>query len=53
MSARRPLRRLRGLAMLAMLAALALAGPIACGKRGTLEPPPGQPSTFPQPYPAN
>lgn len=51
---RRPrFRRHRGLVLLAMLAVLALAGPIGCGKRGTLEPPPGQPSTFPQPYPAN
>lgn len=46
-------RRGRVLALLALLAALALAGPSACGKRGQLEPPPGKPSTFPRPYPAN
>ena len=43
----------RALTLLAVLAALAFAGPVACGKRGQLEPPPGQPSTFPRPYPAN
>ena len=40
---RRPrFRRHRGLVLLAMLAVLALAGPIGCGKRGTLEPPPAR-----------
>jgi len=43
----------RALVMFAVLAALALAGPIGCGKRGQLEPPPGKPSTYPRSYPAN
>lgn len=43
----------RTLATLAVLLALALAGPLACGKRGRLEPPPDKPSTYPRSYPAN
>ena len=46
-------RRPGALAVLALLAALALAGPIACGKRGQLEAPKDAPQTWPRPYPAN
>lgn len=45
------MKRILTLATVAL--ALALAGPIGCGKRGQLEPPPGKPSTYPRPYPAN
>jgi predicted small lipoprotein YifL len=37
---------LRTLAMLLIVAALA-----ACGKRGTPQPPPGEPDTYPRAYP--
>ncbi len=43
----------RTLTLLALTLALTLVGPIACGKRGQLEPPAGKPSTYPRPYPAN
>lgn len=46
-------RPVRGLALLAVLLALVVAGPVACGKRGQLEPPAGKPSTYPRSYPAN
>lgn len=46
-------RPVRAFALLAVLLAVALAGPVACGKRGQLEPPAGQPSTWPRSYPAN
>lgn len=49
----RPRALRRSVALVAVLAALALAGPVGCGKRGQLEPPPDKPSTFPRPYPAN
>jgi hypothetical protein len=32
--------------------AIALTGPIACGKRGDLQPPEGKPSKYPRTYPA-
>jgi hypothetical protein len=38
-----------GLAILVMLLSLVLAG---CGKKGPPEPPPGEPDTFPRPYPS-
>lgn len=41
----------RAVTILAVLMALALAGPIACGKRGQLEAPPDEPSTWPRAYP--
>ena len=43
----------RTLTLLAVMLGLALAGPVACGKRGQLEPPSGKPSTYPRSYPAN
>lgn len=46
-------RPVRALAMLAVLLALAVTGPVACGKRGQLEPPAGKPSAYPRAYPAN
>jgi predicted small lipoprotein YifL len=39
-------------ALFALLALLAAAAPLAaCGKRGSLEPPPGEPSDYPKKYP--
>lgn len=46
-------RRQRFVTLLVLLAALALAGPIACGKRGRLEPPADKESIWPRSYPAN
>jgi predicted small lipoprotein YifL len=43
----------RSLMLIAAVLALALAGPVACGKRGQLEPPADKPSTYPRSYPAN
>lgn len=43
----------RVLSVMTVMLALALAGPIACGKRGQLEPPSGKPSAYPRSYPAN
>ena len=37
----------------ALLAALLLAGLAACGKRGSLEPPPDVPVTYPRTYPTS
>jgi hypothetical protein len=39
------------LVLAALLTALLVGGPIACGKRGDLQPPPDKPSTWPRPYP--
>ena len=39
-------------ALFAALALFAATAPLAaCGKRGTLEPPPGEPSDYPKKYP--
>ncbi|MEQ8394026.1 hypothetical protein [Thalassobaculum sp.] len=46
-------RRYHLVVLFAVLAALALAGPIACGKRGKLEAPEGKPSTWPRTYPTS
>ncbi|MEQ8816792.1 MAG: hypothetical protein RLO51_18620 [Thalassobaculum sp.] len=43
----------RTLTLLAVVFGLALAGPVACGKRGQLEPPSDKPSAYPRSYPAN
>jgi predicted small lipoprotein YifL len=40
------------LVLAAVFTALALAGPMACGKRGSLQPPEGEPSKYPRSYPA-
>lgn len=45
-------RTRRHLSLWLVLLALALAGPIACGKRGDLKPPEGKPSTYPRGYPS-
>lgn len=38
--------------VISLLLAIAVVGPLAsCGKRGNLEPPPGEPSDFPRKYP--
>jgi predicted small lipoprotein YifL len=37
------------LALLPLVFAIALAG---CGKKGPPEPPPGEPGTYPRPYPS-
>ena len=46
-------RRSDLIVLLVILAALALAVPIACGKRGRLEAPEGQPSSWPRTYPTS
>ena len=38
-----------GIPILALLVPLVLAG---CGKKGPPEPPPGEPATYPRPYPS-
>jgi predicted small lipoprotein YifL len=43
------MRKARLFSCLALLLALALLG--ACGKKGGLTPPPGEPDTFPRTYP--
>lgn len=39
--------------LLVVLVILAVAGPIACGKRGRLEAPEGAPSIWPRSYPTS
>ncbi len=43
--------RRRLAAVFLLLGVLAVAGPIACGKRGDPKPPEGAPSTHPRSYP--
>ncbi len=38
--------------VISLLLAMAIAAPlVSCGKRGNLEPPPGEPSDYPRKYP--
>ena len=46
------IRSRRFVALVCIIVALALAGPIACGKRGDPKPPEGKPNTHPRSYPA-
>lgn len=45
-------RSRRMVALFCLLAAIALAGPLACGKRGDPKPPAGKPDAHPRTYPA-